>query len=141
MASQQASLPIAFLAQRGTSSACLSIRPSPPTPWVIDSAATDHMSGISSLFTHIQSSSSLSPVTVADGSTVPIRGIGTVEPSPSLSLSSVLYIPSFSFNLMSVSKLTKHLHCCLIASLSSVVLQDLRTRKTIGTGREENGLY
>lgn len=79
-----------------------------PVPWlpnrrVIDSAATDHMSGTYSLFSDLQYSSSLPNVTLADGSTTSVSGTGTVQPSSSLSLDSVLYIPCFPFNLMSVS--------------------------------------
>lgn len=72
--------------------------------WVIDSRAIDHVTGIRSAF---QSYSS-----VADGR-VRIAGKGTVHILPNLSLSSVLYVPSFSFSLLSVSALTKSLNCCV----------------------------
>ena len=74
--------------------------------WVIDSGATDHMTGNSSLFSNFQSHTSTSPVTLADGSTSTVIGSGTIKPTPSLTLSSVLNLPQLSFNLMSVSKLT-----------------------------------
>ena len=56
-------------------------------------------------------------------------------------LTSVLYVPNFSFNLISISKLTRDLHCVLTFSHNSVTLQDWRTGKTIGIGHESQGLF
>ena len=92
--------------------ACLT---STSAPWVID-YATDHLSGVSNLFTSLQCSSSLPPMSLADGSTTSVEGIGTVEMSLSISLSSVLYVPRSPFNLMSVSKLTKNLNSSISLS-------------------------
>ena len=64
---------------------------------------------------------------------------------PSLScplpLTSVLYIPYFPFNLISISKLTRNLHCVLTFSHNSITLQDQNTGKTIGIGHELQGLF
>ena len=137
-AAQQASSPSTSLAQKGTPTACLTSR---TRPWVIDSAATDHLTGISTLFSSLESSSSLPPVTLADGSSMPVEGIGTVHLSPFLSLSSVLYISRSPFNLLSVGKLTKELNACVSFFPDSVLIQDLTTRRTIGVGHESDGLY
>ena len=77
----------------------------------------------------------------ANGSQTIAKGIGSVCPLPSLPLTSVLYVPNFSFNLISISKLTRDLHCVLTFSHNSVTLQDRRTRKTIGIGHELQGLF
>ena len=58
-----------------------------------------------------------------------------------ISLSSVLYIPSFPFNLLSISKLTKILNCAAIFLSTHCIFQDLKTRKIIGGGHEADGLY
>lgn len=71
-------------------------------------------------------------VTLADGSTTSVSGTGTVQPSSSLSLDSLLFIPCFPFNLMSVSKLTKTLNCSVTFLPTSFVLQDLVTGNKIG---------
>lgn len=57
-----------------------------------------------------------------------------------LSLSSVLHVPQFSFNLVSVSTSMRTHNCCITFFLSRV-FQDLRTRQAIGGGHENNGLY
>ena len=56
-------------------------------------------------------------------------------------LTSVLYVPNFPFNLISISKLTRDLHCVLTFSHNSVTLQDRRTGKTIGIRHESQGLF
>ena len=56
-------------------------------------------------------------------------------------LSSVLYVLDFSFNLISISKLTRGLHCVFTFSHNSVTLQDRSTGKTIDIGHESQGLF
>ena len=64
-----------------------------------------------------------------------------VCPLPSLLLTSVLYIHDFPFNLISISKLTCHLHCVLTFSHNFVTLQDWSTGKTIDIEHESQGLF
>ena len=69
------------------------------------------------------------------------KGIGLAHPLPSLPLTSVLYTPECSCNLISISKITRTLNCSIIFSDKFVALQDRSTGKTIGIGRESQGLY
>lgn len=48
---------------------------------------------------------------MVDDSTIPVGGIGIMTPNSFVSLSSILFVHGFSFNLISISKLTKNLHC------------------------------
>ncbi|KAL4619835.1 hypothetical protein ACB092_06G109400, partial [Castanea dentata] len=128
---------IATLAQHGTSAACLATQ----DPWVIDSGATDHITNTSSLLSDLEQSSSLPNVTLADGSTTIVSGLDTANLSPNLSLSSILYILDFPFNLLSISKVTKILNCAAIFLSTHCIFQDLMTRKIIGGGHEAGGLY
>lgn len=68
-------------------------------------------------------------VRLANGSLTPISGLGTTVVSPSLSLSSMLIVPSFPSNLLSVSSLTA-LQSHFLSNNS--LLKDLRTGRTIG---------
>ena len=56
-------------------------------------------------------------------------------------LTFVLYVSNFPFNLISISKLTRDLHCVLTFSHNSVTLQDWSSGKTIGIGHESQGLF
>ncbi len=95
----------------GTSTA-FHVRTGKPT-WILDSGANDHMTGESSLF-----SSPLIPITqsvsLADGSTSHISHKGDVILLSDIILSSVLHVPNFAFNLLSVSRLAKSLNCAVI---------------------------
>ena len=68
--------------------------------WVIDFGATDHMTGNSSLITTFQSHPSTSTVTLADGSTSCALRFGTIHPTPLITLTYVLSLSQFSFNLI-----------------------------------------
>ena len=62
-------------------------------------------------------------------------------PTPSIPLTSVLILPNFSFNLMSVSKLTQTLKCSISFFSDFCLFQDLMTKQIISRGRESGGLY
>ena len=62
-------------------------------------------------------------------------------PTLSIPLTSVLSLPNFSFNLMSVSKLTRALKCYISFFPDFCLFQDLMTKQIIGRGRESGGLY
>ena len=82
--------------------------------WVIDSTTTDHMTGNSSLFTTFQSHPCTSTVTLADGSTSCVLGLETIHPTSLITLTFVISLPQFSFNLISMSKLTRTLNCRIL---------------------------
>ena len=129
---------IAFVAQTGNASTYLAHSLG---PWILDSNASDHLSGNKNLFSSLTITSPLPMITLANGTQTMAKGIGSARPLPSLSLTSVLYVPDSPFNIISVSKLIHDLNCSITFSHSSVNLQDQSTRRTIGIGHESQGLY
>ena len=111
-----------------------------PYDWILDSGATDHMVHSIHFFTSITSSAQIS-VRLPNGDMVKVTHIGTVQVSATLILENVLYIPSFSFNLISISKLTQNPSCCCIFLSHYCFLQDLLHWKIIGLGKRHGGLY
>ena len=111
------------------------------TKWVIDFGATNHMTGNFRLFTTFQSHPSTSTITLADGSTSCIFRSGTIHPTLLITLTSVLSLPQFSFNLISVSKLTRTLNCSISLFPDYCLIQDLLTKRIIDRERESRGLY
>ncbi|RVW38069.1 Retrovirus-related Pol polyprotein from transposon RE2 [Vitis vinifera] len=93
------------VAQTGNASACLT-HTSSFGPWILDSSASDLISGNKDLFSSITTTSALPIVTLANGFQTVAKGIGLAHPLPSLPLTS-----------------------------------DRSTGKTIGIGRESQGLY
>ena len=110
------------------------------TPWILDSGASDHMTGDLSLLSDIIYPKSSTFVTIANGTKTCVKGIGTIHIS-GLTFSSVLYLPQFPFNLLSIRKITRDFNCSVTFSSSSCVFQDLQTKRTIGGGYEKDGLY
>jgi len=108
--------------------------------WIIDTGATDHMISTISLFTSITATIS-SRVKLPNGDYAMVTHIGTVKLSEHLILHDVLCVPSFSFNLISASKLIKSLNCCLIFLANFCFIQSLLDWMTIGVGRQHGGLF
>ena len=68
-------------------------------------------------------------------------GGGTFDVHNRLSLNSVLHVPQFSHNLLSVSSIAQSHNSSVTFYPSYCVFHDLETGKTIGCGREYGGLY
>jgi hypothetical protein len=81
--------------------------------WVLDSGASQHVAGDFSEFTSYTPHSLTHPKTIhtADGTAQPIRGVGRVSYIPSIKLSSVLHVPAFPINLLSLSALVDQIDC------------------------------
>ena len=80
-------------------------------------------------------------VELPNGETTLVTHIGSICLFENLILTNVLRVPSFSFNLLSVSQLTKKMHCCLIFLSTFYFIQDLNCWKTIGVDEIHDGLY
>ena len=108
--------------------------------WVIDTGAIDHIVCYVHLLTTIIAITQ-SIVQLPNGETALVTHIGTVTLSSSLILQNVLYVPSFTFNLLSVSTFTKSQPYCLVFLSTFCFIHDLTFWRTIGVGHAINGLY
>ncbi|KAI3465995.1 hypothetical protein Pfo_022658 [Paulownia fortunei] len=133
--------PSANLAQSGNFVTALSVTSQNSNHWIIDSGATDHMSGSAKFFYSYIPCSGHKKVKIADGSLSSVVGKGSVQISKKLFLNSVLHVPNLSCNLVSISKLTRDLNCSAKFSSTHCVFQDLCTGKKIGSAREVDGLF
>ncbi|GAU39772.1 hypothetical protein TSUD_220160 [Trifolium subterraneum] len=133
-------VPVGTVAQTGKNSWALSVQ-NHSNPWIIDSGASEHMTNCSHLFSSYFLSSGSEKVRIADGSYSSIAGKGNIKISEHITLQSVLHVPKFACNLLSVHKLSKDTNCSVLFHSSSCVFQDQNSGKMIGTAREINGLY
>lgn len=78
------------------------------TEWIIDSGAADHMVHSISLLIKITSVAHVF-VSLPNEESILVTHVGQVQLSYDLVLDNVLCVPSFSFNLISIGKLTHHL--------------------------------
>jgi hypothetical protein len=72
--------------------------------WIVDSEASKHMNLHSTMFKTYKPMSDKDKVQTVDGSLCPIAGVGDITCTPELQLSSVLHVPNFTNNLLSVSQ-------------------------------------
>ncbi|XP_071909660.1 uncharacterized protein [Coffea arabica] len=112
-----------------------------PSPWIIDSGASDHMTNSFKLFQSYTPCSGNKKIKVADGGFSPVAGKGSIQISKNVNLKSVLHVPKLASSLLSVSKLTKDSNCLAIFDESHCAFQDKNSRMTIGRARMINGLY
>jgi hypothetical protein len=107
--------------------------------WIIDSGATDHACYSLTMFSSYTKVKPI-PVRLPNGSIVKTDIIGDICITDSLTLTNVFYIPHFTYNLLSVSKVTKHLSCSFIFADSVCTIYDSQQRM-IGSGKLLNGRY
>ena len=80
---------VASVAQTGNVSSCLT-HTSSLGPWILDSGASDHVSGNKDIFSFLTTTPTLPTVTLANGSQTVAKNIGLAHPLPSLPLTSVI---------------------------------------------------
>ena len=133
---------VSYAGGQGSSPGTPSISTPHMTSWVIDSGASSHMTGFPSVLTSYRPETSIPDVRIADGRSCPVLGSGQSRATSSLPLQHVLYIPGFPANLLSISAITKALHCGVFFFPHHCVFQDLDTGRRIGLGRENGrGIY
>ena len=89
-------------------------------PWILDSAATDHLTNSSEHFVYYIPCAGNEKIRIADGSLAPIVGKWQISFFYGLSLHNVLHVPQISYNLLSISKITHELNCQVIFLPDSV---------------------
>jgi len=111
------------------------------TAWIIDTGATDHMTPMCTNLLHMQECKDHVNINLPDGSVARITHKGQVRLANDLVLKNTLCVPSFRFNLLSVSKLVEDNNCIAMFYPKFCLIQDFATRKLRGIGKQRGGLY
>jgi hypothetical protein len=100
---------------------------------VLDAGTSKHVTGSLKEFEQYSQYPSTNKETIqtADGTSRPIMGVGKVQCTPSISLSSVVYVPAFHVNLVSFSALIDQIDCRIIVDIEMCVIQERLTSKKI----------
>ncbi|KAL0405762.1 UNVERIFIED_CONTAM: Retrovirus-related Pol polyprotein from transposon RE2 [Sesamum latifolium] len=109
--------------------------------WIVDTGATNHMCADPSLFTQKYSPTHTFLVYLPDSSTQPVSFLGAVHLHKHLTLTDVLCVPTFKYNLLSVQRLCSSNSISVTFSFSKCWFQDLKTKKILAVGRILGGLY
>lgn len=95
------------MASKGTKLTAISGLTMKGEPWIIDSRASDHMTGCEKSFSKYDPNPSNHKVKIADGSFTVVASVGTIELIPQITLTGVLYVPHLSCNVCQLAKLLK----------------------------------
>ena len=96
----------ASVAHKGIFSHALIVRQENHTTWIVDSGASDHITGNLMVFHEYTPCHNNSSVQIADGTLSRVFGTGSIIISKDITLHSVLYVPKLDCNLLSISRLT-----------------------------------
>lgn len=99
------------------------------------------MTSLFSLFSSSNIFSGREKVRKADRSLVTVFGIGFIDVTPFMLLSSFLHVPDFAANLLSIACVTHDLNCRAIFYSRYCFFHDLVTGKIIGRDNLRNGIY
>ncbi|KAA0037322.1 reverse transcriptase [Cucumis melo var. makuwa] len=134
-ASQTSSPTLSVIAQSGMSQSLGLISVNGTNLWILDSRATDHLIGFSEHFVTYTPCAGNEKNRIVDGSLAPIAGKGQIVLYDGFSLHNVLHVPKLSYNLLSISKITRELHCKATFLPESICFKDFNSGRTIGTAR------
>ena len=109
--------------------------------WILDSGATDHMTPLKHLFRSYKPMIPGKHVQTADGTILPVVGIGTMNIDPLGTIYNVLYVPKLFVSLVSVQRLAKiKEYNILFDDIHAYLCQKVEGWK-IGLARVQKGLY
>nr|GMC68381.1 Retrovirus-related Pol polyprotein from transposon TNT 1-94 [Ipomoea batatas] len=107
--------------------------------WIIDTGASRHVTGDSTWMTNAKDIFHCH-VGLPNGKTVVATQEGSVRLTDKITLNQVLYVPSLSCNLISVSQLNDDMQSSVHFNSYMCAIQD-QSREMIGTGVRRDGLY
>ena len=108
--------------------------------WLLDSGATDHMTGNKNILYNYQKTKGQEFVYVANGDRMEICGYGSTIIF-SKEIKNILHVKNCTANLLSIGKFSKEINCEIIFSSKNVFFQDIISKRMIGEGIFQNGLY
>ena len=110
--------------------------------WILDYGASKYVTGAQNEFLKYKQYPSTHKETIqtTNGICQPIKGIGTVNCMPSINLTSILHVPSFPINLLSLSALVDQIDCRITFNREHCIIQE-RTGKEIGISVRYGGLW
>ncbi|CAL1404860.1 unnamed protein product [Linum trigynum] len=108
--------------------------------WVLDTGASDHIVCNVNLMLRCKEVSDMY-VTLPNGQSAKVSHIGIAKIPCGILITNVLLVPSFTYNLISVSQLTKKTPVSLLFESNFCCIQDLISQQKIGSIQVDRGLY
>lgn len=95
----------------GSGNLALHVAESSSFSWIVDSSASNHMTGDKSIFATYSPCNGHQTVRIANGTRTEVTGTRTINLSNTIILYSVLFVPDLNCNLISINKPNKDLNC------------------------------
>lgn len=108
--------------------------------WILDSGATNHMTGSKDYITDIQYMAPIN-IKLPDGRFTVANQKGLVSMGTHIELKDVFLVDGLDCHLISVSQLTRDSYCIFQISDKLCTIQDRIKKTLIGAGEQLNGLY
>lgn len=108
--------------------------------WVVDTGAIDHVSYSMQNFKNSHPVFNMY-VQLHTSVKLQVSHVGEVQLYPNLTITNVLYVPEFHFNLLSVSRLTLTTSYCLMYSGDNCLIEDQFSMILIGYAKLKAGLF
>ncbi|KAA0057210.1 reverse transcriptase [Cucumis melo var. makuwa] len=102
---------LSTIAQSGMSQSLGLINIDGKNSWILHLGATEHLTGFSEHFVSYSPCVGNEKIRIVDDSLAPIAGKEQIVLFDDFSLQNVLHMPKLSYNLLSISKITRELHC------------------------------
>ncbi|KAK6777461.1 hypothetical protein RDI58_024178 [Solanum bulbocastanum] len=111
--------------------------------WLIHTCATNRMiSNVDLLLNKIKlNKANVQRVYLPNGENTQVSHIGSYELSYGETVSNVIFIPDFKYNLLLVPRITKELNSMVSFYPNFCILRDLCSGRVKGIGKERDGLY
>ncbi|KAL2241352.1 UNVERIFIED_CONTAM: Retrovirus-related Pol polyprotein from transposon RE1 [Sesamum indicum] len=109
--------------------------------WIIDTGATNHICSNLRLFHSFTTPTQPIHIYLPDGTSKPAMYVGLIRLNKLVTLTNVLYLPSFSVNLLSVSQLCRDTSYIFHFTDSKCLLQDQANKDTLFEGNRFKNLY
>ena len=109
--------------------------------WILDSGATDHMTFSEKSFESYETLAPGKNVQTADGTLLPVVGVGTMKMQPIGTITNVLHVPNLFINLISVQKVASLRAYSILFDDIDAYLCHKELGWKIGLAKVQRGLY
>nr|GFA22892.1 hypothetical protein [Tanacetum cinerariifolium] len=109
--------------------------------WIFDLGSTEYITYLSDIIFNKKSTHFETPVVIPNGDSISVKGKGDYILPGGTKVNGVLYVPNFKCSLLSVSRLSHDLQCCISFFPDFCVMKGLQRKNLIIVGRYEGGLY
>ncbi|KAK9741428.1 hypothetical protein RND81_03G105000 [Saponaria officinalis] len=109
--------------------------------WILDTGASDHMCYNNNMFSDIRTIPQPYVISLPNGHSITINNVGTVPLTREISLHNVLFVPSFRYNLLSISKLDNQFNSVINFTPDFCFMQGSSMKQPLILGTTHKDLY